>query len=70
MKITNKKTILFFKSKNDQKEAENFLLNLNIKFRSALVNNWVEIAPKEYKKNHIDLYIPYHVGVSTYNYKY
>jgi len=70
IKITSKKTIMFFISKEKQKEAEDFLLKMNIKFRAALVNNWVEVAPKVYKKQCLDLYLPQHLGVSQFNYKF
>lgn len=69
MKLTSKKTIMFFKTKEEQKETENYLINLNVKFRSALKNKWVEVAPRNYKKHNLDLLLPNHLGISTYNYK-
>jgi len=69
-KITSKKTIMFFLSKEKQKEAEDFLLKLNVNFRAALVNNWVEVAPTVYKKQCLDLYLPEHLGISTFNFKF
>lgn len=69
-KTTNKKTIMFFISKESQKDAEDFLLKMNIKFRAALVNNWIEVSPIVYNKKFLSLYLPDHLGVSTFNIKF
>lgn len=69
-KITSKKTIMFFIDKAAQKDCEKFLIKLNVKFRAALVNKWVEVAPSAYVKNNLDLYLPNHLALSTFNIKF
>lgn len=70
MKLTNKKTLMFFLNKEDHTTAIDFLLKVNCKFRSALVNNWIEVAPKKYITEFLDLYLPTHRAVSTFNVKH
>lgn len=70
MKITNKKTLIFFLNKEDHKQAIDFLLKVNVKFRAALVNNWIEVAPKNYISEFLDLYLPKHKAISTFNVKF
>ena len=69
MKLTNKETHLLFNSMQDKSKAVDFLLKMGIKFRGLLNKPVLTVAPSNYCKHYLDLYLPEHIGGSTFNYK-
>jgi len=69
MKLTNKKTVIVFPKLEDKKEAENFLLKMNIPFQGIVRKPVLFVAPSRYFKKYLDLYLPQHIAASTFNYK-
>jgi len=69
MKLTNKKTHLVFCTMEDKKQAENFLLALNLNFQGIVRKPVLTIAPSKYLKYYLDLYLPEHIAGTSFNYK-
>jgi len=69
IKITNKQTHLVFETMADKKEAENFLLKMNLPFSGIIRKPVLTVAPSRYLKNYLDLYLPQHIAGTSFNYK-
>jgi len=69
MKLTNKKTHLVFPCMEDKKTAVDFLLKMGIKFSGILRKPILTVAPSNYVRHYLDIYLPEHLAGSTFNYK-
>ncbi len=70
MKLTNKKTILVFKTMNDKKKAVDFLLKTNCNFQGIIRKPILFVAPSKYIKGYLDLYLPEHIAGTSFNYAF
>lgn len=52
-----KKTYFAFSTKQEQESAKDFLLKKNVPFRASSKKNWIEVAPRNYVNNHLDVYL-------------
>lgn len=58
-----------FKSIEDKKQAIDFLLAMKLPFTGILHKPFVSISANNYKRNDLDLYLPEHIGLTSFNYK-
>lgn len=68
-KITHKRTHLVFKSIEDKRKAEDFLLAMKYNFSGIVRKPILTVATSKYKKGYLDLYLPEHIGITTFNFK-
>jgi len=69
MKKTNKRTWMVFSSMQDKRQAEDFLLAMNINFSGIIRKPVISVAPSKYIKQYLDLYLPDHIAATTFNVK-
>lgn len=53
----------------DKKTAVDFLLKMGINFSGILRKPVLTVAPSNYVKHYLDLYLPEHLAGSTFKYK-
>jgi hypothetical protein len=69
MKLTNKKTHLVFRSLDDKRKAEDFLLKMNINFQGIIRKPILTVSPSKYIRYYLDLYLPEHIAGTSFNIK-
>jgi len=70
MKYTAKRTHIIFVSNTDKQDAIDFLLSVKLPFESTVNKPYLSVAPSNYIKGYLDLYLPNHIAFTHFNLKH
>lgn len=66
----NRKTVIYFDTKQSRESAIDFLLKLNVKFTYFQALPLIKVSPSVFIKHHLDLYLPNIIATkSEFNYR-
>ena len=69
IKITGKRTYMVFPSINEKRAAEDFLLKRDVPFQGIVRKPVLSVAPSNYVKHDLDLYLNDHIAATCFNFK-